>query len=119
VAARRPVAGVILQNAPPLQQLILQHHGWWNGWVLAGIVALEIPPDLDSIANATQCRAPAIFIIADHDRTVPPRFQHMIVTAYAGTKQVIVQRGADHVVPLSKDEQGQLDAAIDSVLGKR
>src|SRR5688572_19878411 len=47
VAARRPVAGVVLQNPPPLRELILDRHGWWNLWMLAGPIALQIPPELD------------------------------------------------------------------------
>src|SRR5688500_4656842 len=47
LAARRPVAGVVVQNPPPLRQLVLGRHGWWNLWLVAGPVALGIPSDLD------------------------------------------------------------------------
>ena len=30
VAASRPVAGLVLQNPPPLRRLILRRYGWWN-----------------------------------------------------------------------------------------
>lgn len=118
VAARRDdVAGVIIQNAPPIKQLAVQHFGWWNVYLLATIVAVEVPDDLDSIANAARCKSPAVFLIADHDRTVPPRFQRMISDAYAGkVKRVIVQRGADHVAPLSADEERELSVAMDDLV---
>ena len=67
VAARRPVAGLILHNPPPLRQMILRQFGWWNLWVLAGPIALQIPRDLDSVANAKAIHAPAIFLLADND----------------------------------------------------
>ena len=38
VAASRPagIAGLILQNPPPLREMILRRFGWWNLWLLAG-----------------------------------------------------------------------------------
>src|SRR5204862_6043367 len=46
VAAQRPVTGLILHNPPPLRQMILRRFGWWNLWLLAGPVALQVPRDL-------------------------------------------------------------------------
>src|SRR6266487_1787480 len=62
VAASRPagVAGLILHNPVPLREMILRRFGWWNLWLLAGPVALQIPTSLDSSANATPIRPPAI-----------------------------------------------------------
>src|SRR5436305_12016974 len=69
VAASRPrgIAGLILHNPVPLREMILGRFGWWNLWLLAGPVALQIPRDLDSIANAKTSRAPAIFLLAEKD----------------------------------------------------
>src|SRR2546430_5053123 len=67
VAAHRPVAGLILHNPPPLREMILHQFGWWNLWLLAGPIALQIPRELDSIANAKTIRAPAIFLLAEKD----------------------------------------------------
>src|SRR5207302_1484160 len=50
VAANRGVRGLILHNPPPLRQIILRNYGWWNLWLLAGPVALQIPRELDSVA---------------------------------------------------------------------
>src|SRR6187549_1983747 len=47
VAANREVRGLILHNPPPLRQIILRNYGWWNLWLLAGPVALQIPRELD------------------------------------------------------------------------
>jgi dienelactone hydrolase len=113
VAAERPVAGLVVQNPPPLRQHILEKHGWWNLWLLAGPVALSVPHDLDSIANARRCTAPAVFLIAERDRSIPPDQQRRIFDAYAGTRKLILQRGADHVTPLSPDDQAQYEAGMD------
>ena len=56
VAAQRPITGLILHNPVPLREVILRQFGWWNLWLLAAPIALQIPPDLDSIANARASR---------------------------------------------------------------
>jgi alpha-beta hydrolase superfamily lysophospholipase len=96
VAAHRPVAGLILHNPPPLRQMILRQFGWWNLWLLAGPVALQIPRDLDSLSNAKAIHAPAIFLLAEKDEVVAPRFHRLVVDAYGGEKRVISLRGAYH-----------------------
>ena len=79
VAANREVRGLILHNPPPLRQIILRNYGWWNLWLLAGPVALQIPRELDSVANAKRIHAPAIFLLAENDEIVPPKFQRLVV----------------------------------------
>jgi pimeloyl-ACP methyl ester carboxylesterase len=119
VAAKRPVAGVIVQNPPPLRQVVLRHHGWWNLWLLAGPVALSLPKDVDSIANARRCRAPAAFIVAEKDDVVPPALQREIHDAYAGPKRLISQRGAGHADPLDEKTMSEVQAAMDWMLPTR
>jgi pimeloyl-ACP methyl ester carboxylesterase len=115
LAARRPIAGIILQNPPPLRELILGQHGWWNLWLLAAPVAWQIPLDLDSLANARSSHAPAIFLLAENDHTIPLPYQQRIADAYAGEKQIILQRGADHFVPLNPEDEAKLQQAIDDL----
>jgi pimeloyl-ACP methyl ester carboxylesterase len=100
VAAHRPVAGLILHNPPALRQIILRQFGWWNLWLLAGPLAQKLPADLDSIANAKKVRVPAIFLLAQKDEVVAPRFQRLVVDAYAGEKRVIQLSGAGHNSPV-------------------
>ncbi len=102
-SARRRVAGLILQNPPPLRQLILGRYGWWNLWLLAGPVALQIPSELDSIENARRTRAPAVFILAGADKNVPSEYQRKVVDAYGGEKRVVTMPGAGHDDPLTKE----------------
>jgi len=118
VAASRPgeIAGLILHNPPPLREMILRHFGWWNLWLLAGPVALQIPRDLDSIANARKSRAPAIFLLAEKDEMVAPRFHHLVIDAYAGEKRTIVLRGAYHNDPIEGAALAELNEALDWIL---
>jgi uncharacterized protein len=116
VAANRPVAGVILHNPPPLREMILRQFGWWNLWLLAGPVALQIPRDLDSIANGKALHAPAIFLLAERDEIVAPRFHRLVVQAYAGKKRVIELPGAYHNDPIEGTALASLNDALDWLL---
>jgi len=116
VAANRPVAGVILHNPPPLREMILRQFGWWNLWLLAGPVALQIPRDLDSMANGKALHAPAIFLLAERDEIVAPRFHRLVVQAYAGKKRVIELPGAYHNDPIEGTALASLNDALDWLL---
>ena len=118
VAASGPagIAGLILHNPPPLRQMILRQFGWWNLWLLAGPIALQIPRDLDSIANARTIHARAIFLLAERDEIVAPRFHWLVVNAYAGEKRVVTLRGAYHNDPIEGAGLADLYGALDWLL---
>jgi len=120
VAASHPseIAGLILHNPPPLREVILRQFGWWNLWLLAGPVALQIPRDLDCIANAKASRTPAIFLLADRDEIVAPRFHRLVVEAYAGEKRIIGLRGAHHNDPIDGRTLKDLNEALEWMLNK-
>ena len=118
VAAQRPIAGLILHNPVPLREVILRQFGWWNLWLLAGPVALQIPRDLDSIANARASHVPAIFLLAEKDEIVAPRFHRVVVEAYAGERRVIELRGAHHNDSVEGTALADLNDALDWMLAK-
>src|SRR5436190_5616514 len=118
VARQRPVAGLILHNPLPLRQMILRRFGWWNLWLLAGPIALQIPRELDSISNATAIQTPAIFLLAEKDEIVPPRYHRLVVDAYAGQKRVISLPGAYHNDPVEGAALAELNHALDWLLPK-
>jgi hypothetical protein len=115
VAANRPVAGLVLQNPPPLRQLILGHYGWWNLWLLAGPIARAIPADLDSLANAAKVTAPAVFLSAGADSKVPAKYHQQVIDAYAGPKRVIRQPSAGHDTPMSAQASAEFSTALDDL----
>jgi pimeloyl-ACP methyl ester carboxylesterase len=116
VATHRPVAGLILHNPPPLRQMILRQFGWWNLWLLAGPLSLQIPRDLDSIANSKTTHAPAIFLLGEKDEVVAPRYHQLVVDAYAGEKRVISLPGAYHNTPIEGPGLADLYRALDWLL---
>ena len=74
VAARRDVAGCVLHDPLPLKQFILGHYGWWNLWLIAAPVAWRVPAELDSLQNAAHTTAPCVFILAENDDFVLPKY---------------------------------------------
>src|SRR5215468_5475040 len=118
VAAARPgeIAGLILHNPPPLREVVLRQFGWWNLWLLAAPVALQIPRDLDSIVNARATHAPAIFLLAEKDEIVAPRFHQLVVQAHAGEKRVIDLRGAHHNDPIEGTALAEMNDALNWML---
>lgn len=92
--------------------MILRRFGWWNLWLLAGPVALQIPKDLDSISNAKMINVPAVFLLAQQDEVVPSRYHQLVVNAYAGKKRVISLRSAHHNDPIEGTALAELDNAL-------
>lgn len=118
LAAERPVNGLLLHNPPPIREMILEQFGWWNLWLLAGPWSRRIPPALDSIANARQATARAVFLLAEHDEVVAPRFQRRVVEAYAGEKRILDLRGAYHNSPLDAAALAELRGAMEWLLAR-
>ena len=112
VASRRPVAGLVLQNPPPLRQLLLWYWGPLNLWLVTGPVAAGLPPELDATAAAARATAPAVFIITGCDLLVPPPFQRLVLRAYGGESRVVHLRGAKHN---ARPRGAQLDRVRSSV----
>ena len=113
IAAHRKIAGLILHNPPALRQIILRQFGWWNLWLFAGPMAQKIPADLDSVANARAVRVPAIFLLAEKDEVVAPKFQRLVVDAYAGEKRIIPLPGAGHNSPMDATALANFHHALD------
>jgi hypothetical protein len=92
IATQRHVRGLVLQNPPPLQRMILQKYGW----IVPSVVVAQIPVELNSLDNASKARSRAIFLTSGKDLTVFPEYQRMVVDAYAGEKHLIDMPDAGH-----------------------
>jgi len=118
LAANRDVAGLVLQNPPPLRQLIRGRYGWWNLWLLAVPVAWGVPSELDSLDNASKARAPAIFVLSEEDEVVPHSYALAIRDAYAGPKQTFVLPGAKHNDPIPEDTHRAVERELAAILAR-
>jgi hypothetical protein len=116
VASHRRVNGLIVQNPPPLRSMILRQFGWWNLWLLAGPVAMQVPGDLDSLRNAPRVTAPAVFVMSSDDEVVAPRFHKMVLDAYAGPTRVIDVAGGTHNSEIEGKAADELQAGMDWLL---
>ena len=112
VASERPCAGLILQNVPPLRRVILRRNGWWNLWLMALPVAMQVPGALNAPDTAPRVTAPAVFLVAERDTLVPPDDQRVVVESFAGPKRVIELADAGHNAPLTPAEEREVEAAI-------
>ena len=113
IASRRDVAGLILRNPPPLRELIVGMHSWWNFGLAARLIACQVPNNLDSIRLAAKCNTPAIFITSAQDKTVPPQFQEQIRHAYTGPQQHLVLADANHNTPMNRKEMTRFYKMLD------
>lgn len=114
LAANFSVQGLVLRNPPPLRQLIVGKHGWWNLWVGAMLVSTQVPDYLCSISNAARCdEIPAVFVGSARDRIVPPSYQAKIVRVYAGPKRMMRLRHATHSTAMNSAEQDRYRSELD------
>ena len=113
IAAQRKIAGLILHNPVAMRQIILRQFGWWNLWLFAGPMAQKIPRDLDSIANARGSHVRALFLLSQKDEVIAPRFQQLVVDAYAGEKRIIPLAGAGHNDPIEGTSLADFHHALD------
>lgn len=111
LAARRPVDFVVLTHPPALKELIMGEHAWWNGGIIAQSVADTVPPELDSLANAAQCSAPALILVSDFDTVVAPKYQRQVAAAYAG-QAIVYKIPGDHNNPLTQGVRDEVRQRI-------
>jgi pimeloyl-ACP methyl ester carboxylesterase len=113
VAASRPAAGMVLWSPPPLRDMILKRFGWWNLWLLAGPVAMHVPPQLDSIRNARNVNVPAVFVLTGQDTVVPLKYQSKVEQAYRGEKRYVRMPDSEHNAVLEGVAATEYQAALD------
>ncbi len=112
VAANRPVAGLLLHSPTPLRSVILGSFGWWNLWIAAGIIAAQVPADLDSLANGRHVHVPAVMIISEQDALVAARHQRRLADAYGGPRKLLSLSHAGHKTQPTAEEAREIERAI-------
>jgi uncharacterized protein len=118
VASQRPTSGLVLRAPVPLRNIILGQFGWWNLWLAAGVVAMGVPDQLDSLSNASHCTAPAIFALIETDEVVPCSYQRMVLDAYRGPSRTIERAANDHNGPWTPAALIEFNSAVNWLWGK-
>ena len=113
LAANFPIAGLVLRNPPPVRQLIMGRHGWWNLWIASWLIAQRVPRQLCSINNSARSHCPAVFLTSRRDTTVPPQFQDKIIEAYRGPRRVLELKEAGHASSLNLEEEREYAQHLD------
>jgi len=114
VAARRPVAGLVLQNPPPLRQLIMGHYGWWNLWLVAGAVVLVLVRRSRGETVMERVEAPIADFVVPHEEgaytriLVPmklgPIGEEVLATAIKLAEEEGAALNALHVIKVPLDQ---------------
>lgn len=113
LAGNFDVAGLVLRNPPPLRQLIMGRHGWWNLWLGAALISRKVPRQLCSIRNAQAATCPAVFLSSRQDETVPATYQDKVIQAYGGPSCIVSLKDADHTTSLNLDEQREYSRVLE------
>ena len=93
--------------------MILRRFGWWNLWLVAGPVAMQVPAELDSLRNARKITAPAVFVVTGRDTVVPLSYQTKVSDAHAGPKRFVRRPDSEHNDLLEGESVAEYQAALD------
>lgn len=108
LAAARPLAGVILSTPyDSLAAVARRHYPFLP-------VGLLLRHRFDSLAKAPGLRQPLLCLIAERDEVIPPEHAERLFAAWAGPKEKVVLRGADHN---GTDDDPRFWASIRGFLG--
>ena len=121
VASQRPAAGVIVQNPPPLKELLLGRFGWWNLWLMATPVAMQVPDEMNLLTVAPHIppTMPTLFIQALGDSYVPPAYQNDIINACHGLKTILHVPGIGHNDGVPGEYEVQVQSWIRQLWSRR
>ena len=113
IAARLGKGGVVLRNPPPLKQLILQEHGWWNLFLLAYPLSLAIPDSSDSLQLAKKVNVPVVFLQSEKDREVPVYLQNKILEELKSPLKFFKISSAGHNTRLNRSQIHEIQPMLD------
>jgi pimeloyl-ACP methyl ester carboxylesterase len=111
------VAGVILRNAMPLQELLARHYAWRTLGLSRYAIAPAIPRRLDSFGNARKATAPGLFLISKEDRVVPPPYQREVIAAYGGRTTVLEVAGGHDERTLQPADEAAYRGIVRALVG--
>ena len=115
-ATHRGVAGVILRNAMPLQELLARYYAWRTLGLSRYAIAPAIPRRLDSVSNARRVAVPGLFLLSKQDRVVPPPYQREVIAAYGGRTTVLEVAGRHDERALQPEDEAAYRRMVRAVV---
>ena len=114
LSARKDIDAILIRNPPALQRLISDRprYNWWN-FGMAKHVANQVPELLNSLANASIAKCPALIVTSEKDRVVPSKYQREIMDVYSGDVKQFVIEGAEHHHRIPQHQESEYIAAIE------
>ena len=93
LAAQRELAAVIVEGPPRIHCIVRQvRFGWWNLWIVSGIVACQIPPAYDPLNSIARVKSstPILVIVGEWDNLALPEYGNQIYNAWPGKNKHLV-----------------------------
>ncbi len=112
VASKRETAGVVTLNAGSIPSLIIKRHGWWNLWLLATPVWLQVPTSLDAVASAAAVTEKGLYVTSGDDSTIPLDYQRDVCRAHSGQSKEVHRPNAGHNTTIGEAEQVTFNKAM-------
>lgn len=108
-----PAAGIIVRDAPQLDQVIWRRFRWKTGILPAWCLCHGVPKSLNVAEAAAFCSTPAVIVSSMRDRVVPYDAQRYWIDRYAGPKQLVELPETGHYDPIGPDEISGYLTALD------
>lgn len=88
--------GLLLRNVPALPEVIRRVASHYPLGKLIGPVVARLPQEMNASKTAEQVTVPAVFLVSEFDRLVPPELQQQVHERYHGPKRLVTLAGLDH-----------------------
>ncbi len=110
----KSIDAILIRNPPPLARLISSRprYNAWN-FGMGKHIADEVPRELDSLANGSLTRCPALMVSSEKDRVVPFKYQLEIMDVYLGAVRQFVIEAADHHHRIPEHQESEYLAAVE------
>jgi hypothetical protein len=112
VAAKRRPSALMVKNIIDVPAVMQARTSRWLPGALAARIRASVPEQLDARRTAGMALSPALFVVSDEDELAPPRQQEAVLSAYAGSAQLLRVRGQHDEPALQADDEPRYRSAL-------
>ena len=110
LASEVATPGLVVRDPPPIRQLIRKRYRYVRR--IADCFAQMVPDEVDAMAAAARCTAPAVFVSSRLDKIVPVECQDDLMAVYGGPHRRVIAHEASHVGTLTAAEQEEYQRSL-------